>query len=407
MHSLSVFQAETGLKDNNIIITENAILDALYLNNNETHTGSALDIIFDSINSRARKSFMSIAIQTDSSAANIRQSLENQVQEIRRSYMAKKATESDHPSHTIEERMLLFEKECEMRLKREFDTQLNQMRDVDIARVRLEETQKARWEFDRLRKDLESEYQRRMETHVQREEQSAKSAAEREKHMQQTQYECMQKEIDELRNREQSLARKYELESQGLSLLELRIKESISLLESREREIYRRERETDLMIKEYQERARVEARMHLQSELDAVLKERALVRMEKQRVDEAQAAHIQRIDELTLSRNECGMQAKVIGSLATEMDKVRGQLAHTEAALHQQKVFMEQAVLREQQAMGSVEAVAGPLRKELEDTKVALMDLKVISEQADKAYRKQIGTPIQYWYYITCVIYLP
>ncbi len=52
----------------------------------------------------------------------------------------------------------------------------------------------------------------------------------------------MQREIDELRSREAMLTRKTELESQGVRMLELRLKEAQSVLDGRERELSRRER---------------------------------------------------------------------------------------------------------------------------------------------------------------------
>lgn len=342
LQSLSVFQAESGL-ESNVIMSEVGVSDALYLDNINLANSTCIDFIFDQICSRNRKAFMSTSSQTEAPASNIREALHNQMQEIRQTYLSKKGQEELSPSHTVEERMLVFERECELRLRREYDAQVAQMREVELSKVRMEEAGRARTELDMLRRELERDYQRRLQAHTEREELSARNALERERSQQQSQYEYRQraqKEVDELRAREQNSARKLEMEAQGLALLELRIKESVSLLESRERELFRREREVDLQAKESQERARVEARTHLQEELDAVLRERSLVRMERQRVEEAKAMHQAVVDELAECRRE--------------LREARGGLAAKDACVEEERTFAGQ---REQERAAAIEAL--------------------------------------------------
>ena len=260
--------------------------------------------------------------------------------------------------------MIAFEGECETRLRKEFEKQLDQVREMEVSRARLEESHRARQELDTLRRDLEADYKRRLEAHLAREELAARTAADRERGMQQTQFEFrqrMQREVDELRAREAAAVKKYELESKGLALLELRVKESVAHLEAREREVFRREREVDLLSKECQERARAEARSHLQDELDAVLRERALVRLERQRVDEDKAMHMGLIEELGACRAELRQIRGVVDLKAAETDEWRQRCGQLESSMAQQLAAKEEMVLAEKKASEAVKAEMTPL----------------------------------------------
>ena len=96
----------------------------------------------------------------------------------------------------------------------------------------------------------------------------------------------MQREIDDLRNREQAGQRKLELETQGLHALELRLKESKALMESRDRELSRREQLTDEKYNECVERAKLEARASLRTELDAIQRERSEMSLDRQHLQD-------------------------------------------------------------------------------------------------------------------------
>ena len=363
LHSLSVFQVESGL-DTNVIVKPDVIQEALSLHDYNHKENSILDAIFDQIHSRSRKTLMSTSIQTDPPSQSIRESLNYQLLQLRNEYLQKREMEAVNPVLSMEERMIVFERECEARLRREFEKQLEHMRDVDISRVRLEESLKSRQELDSLRRDLEADYKRRLEAHLAREELANKTALDRERTMQQAQYEFrqrMQKEIDELRSREAAAVKKYELESKGLSLLELRVKESVAILEAREREIFRRERETDLLVKEYQERARIEARNHLQDELDAVLRERSLVRLDRQRVDEDKAAHSALVEELSACRAELRQARGAIDLKVFEIEEWKQKYCDLEVSYNQQVAIKEDMLVSEKKAAESAKSAMAPL----------------------------------------------
>ena len=397
MHTLSVFKAECGL-EMAVILSEDNIYESLYLTRSENDT-SSLESIFDGICTRNRKAFVSTSVQTDHAATNIRTSLNSQVNEIRHRYLLKKEAQDSSPSSSIEEKMIAFERECEMRVRREIESQFTSLHEIEIARVKLEASQQARGELDHLRRELEADYQRRLQTHISREEVSAKGALERERAMHQTQYEYrqrMQREVDELRSREEAMRKKYDLEAQGLTLLELRVKESIAALETREREVYRRERETDLLMKESLERARVEARAHLQDELDAVLRERALVRLERQRVDEEKAHQAALLEELGTCRTElkqfreqCDLKHEEIGSL-------RQKLNVAETLLIEEKNSIDRRLSSEREGRLKAEQERSALRNELEEMKALGTKSREIANEKAASAKKIIGITVHF-----------
>eukprot|EP01041_Mallomonas_annulata_P008687 gene8687-17946_t len=300
-NALSVFAAECGLEAQTAL-SEEDIIQAMHFGpksfvhrtfleftNRENSTRSLLEMIIEEAGNKAFSGSVDIAIQTDTNGQRVRDSLDFHIREIQSSYSTKKDLERLTPVRTIEERMLIFQREVEERYRRELTAQLEYIRENEISKMRLEENQKARASLDILRREYEEEYQKRLQIHIQKEAENIQNTSERERNLQHTQYEArqrMQLEMDNIRNREIASTRKIELETQGLRSLENRLKESQYLLESREKEISRRENEIENIAKEKGEKARIEAKNTVQNELDLLMRERATIRLERQRLDE-------------------------------------------------------------------------------------------------------------------------
>ena len=301
-HALSVFAAECGLDAKSAWLSELDIVRSLQFGT-QTETfkqisekenkgissrkNSVFDILLNHLSSDTGREVTEISIQTENSAhiRGPRESLENQMQSLKTSFITRREAEKAAPSKSIEERMILFQRECEERYRRDSDSYVNYMRETEISKVRLEEAQKARIECDIIRKDLEKDYQRRLQEHSERESISIRALSDKERQMQQSQYEArqqMQREIDDLRSREKAGHRKIELESQGLQSLELRLKESKAVLEAREREIGRREKQAEDLLSDTVERAKAEARSYLRSEMEDINREKGSLKQEKQ-----------------------------------------------------------------------------------------------------------------------------
>lgn len=238
-----------------------------------------------------------------------------------------------------------FQRDCEERAKRDVELQMNHFRENSAVKIRLEEAQKARLSIESVRKELEGEYARRLENHLNREAEMTKRLAEQERQFNQSQYEArqvMQREIDELRNREQLAARKVEMESQGLKLLELRLKEAQSVLESRERELATREKRAAEKDAASADLARREARELVRGEMDQLAKDRTMMAMEWQRLHDERANHISLVESAGLLRSQLRAaqdlltnKEEEIASLKRAADRVQHQRLEEEQHLSQ------------------------------------------------------------------------
>jgi hypothetical protein len=95
--------------------------------------------------------------------------IDQQVRELHLSYTTRRETERLLPNKTIEERMISFQRECEDRFRKEYESQVSQIRSVEMSRVRAEEADKKRKEIDSARKELEMRYEQRLQSQQHRE----------------------------------------------------------------------------------------------------------------------------------------------------------------------------------------------------------------------------------------------
>lgn len=288
-YSLSVYSAECGV-DAKTLLSESAVASKLHLPQEKLQSPArtAIEIVMQELQRRAEVTLVDSGTQSDYSGVGIREMLDAQLSAIDRTYESKKEQEKLFPSRGIEEKMAVFQRDLEKRMQLDFDSRVDSMREVEIAKVRLDEAHKARLELEMMRTQMEASFERRMVVQAEREAESLRGASERERQLQQAQYEArqrLQRELDDLRNREQSASKKLELDNQGLRLLESRLREVQGSLESKEKELGRREREAELAVKNAAEQAREEARDRLREELEALLRERAGLRTERIRLD--------------------------------------------------------------------------------------------------------------------------
>ena len=117
------------------------------------------------------------------------------------------------------------------------------------------------------------------------EEEIVRANAERDKRHQMDMYtlrQKMQKEIEETRARELSTGRKFEIEHQGLKMLELQMNDIKHVLDTRDRELGTRERECQQRMRNADETSRDAARKELREELGETARERKHLMHERQ-----------------------------------------------------------------------------------------------------------------------------
>lgn len=138
-HSLSVFVAECGY-DNIGFLSENDLLETLKIQSPSTSSSPSslsssnhsprrhqpltpLELLVEA-HANTTKHHLDVSIQTDLSGPGIREILDNQVKELHLNYLTRRETERVLPSKSIEERMICYQRECEERSKREYETQV-------------------------------------------------------------------------------------------------------------------------------------------------------------------------------------------------------------------------------------------------------------------------------------------
>jgi hypothetical protein len=134
-HSLSVFVAECGY-DTLGFLSENDLLDTLKIKSPSSLSSSRhsyspngaphltpLELLVEA-HANTTKHHLDASIQTDLSGPGIREVLDNQVKELHLNYLTRRETERVLPNKSIEERMISYQRECEERSKREYETQV-------------------------------------------------------------------------------------------------------------------------------------------------------------------------------------------------------------------------------------------------------------------------------------------
>jgi hypothetical protein len=112
----------------------------------------------------------------------------------------------------------------------------------------------------------------------------------------------MQREIDDLRSREKSSQRKIDIETQSLQSFEIRLKEMKSILEGREREAIRKEKIANDLYNDSFENSKKEARVFIRSEVEDLNRERGLLKIEQQKMEDKKSMYEAAIESTTLTR---------------------------------------------------------------------------------------------------------
>lgn len=375
LNSISVFTAESGLDPKLSLLSEEDIIRMVKVNSvsktyatihsgrsMESHDTSvvpmppkmlernqttALDLImFFCLSTKDRQKEMST--QTEAGGPSAREVLDERIHELRKTYKVSREVELLNPNKTIEERMVAFQRDCERRMQNDLSIQVAHIREHELSRVRLEEAAKHRVELEGVRKSLEIEYNRRLQMHIDKESSSAKRLSDQEHSTQRALFEArqqLQREIDDLRNRESAAVRKQELESQGVRLLELRLKESLQVIESREADIARRERQVEEARELFTHEARREAQERVQGELEILTRERAALLMERKHLSDEQATQAALLEgakavreQLRCCREEVVAREEDVGALQRRIQRMELQKVEEESRIRKVKL---------------------------------------------------------------------
>ena len=362
-HSLSVYAAESGIDAKSFLLSELDIVQALNLDNvtvfndmfiknqskstlvpskkvinnsNDNVAKSVVDVIIDYSSSYAKKNLESSSEYIDSSIKNNGDAgpvdvLDRHLKEMRQSYVERQRKEEEEPSRTLEEKMIIFQRDCEARYKRELELKLQALKESEIIKIREELLLASQQEAEAMRRNMDAEYKHLMKKYADQETTLKQEYMEREQKLERKEYEArqaLQQELNSLKLKDESASRKLEYEEQGLRMLELRVKEATILIESREKEVSRREKEVEELSRGYQEKAKFEARAYLQSELDDLMREKTALKVERHRLIEESTSHAALVDSVKNSKtNLQSLQASIV-SKDDEIEDLKKKLQH-------------------------------------------------------------------------------
>uniref|UniRef100_A0A7N8XGP8 OFD1 centriole and centriolar satellite protein n=1 Tax=Mastacembelus armatus TaxID=205130 RepID=A0A7N8XGP8_9TELE len=152
----------------------------------------------------------------------------------------------------LQSKLATYRKELEAQMQAEMNTKMQNFKDVEIAKVRIEEKEKFHKEFDKLKKELERTYEMKAKTLVDREKnaidrlQKQQEIEEKNVYMQR---QSVLKEIESLRNRENEMRMRMEAFEKTCQIHEEKVKTTEELLRRRELAIKTMENTYDQRLK--------------------------------------------------------------------------------------------------------------------------------------------------------------
>lgn len=330
--SLSVFTAESGIESASFMLKDIDIANLFKLNvlgdnfRNKSNNDCLLDVLFQVCLAINQGAYKEASIQTEGSHSTARETMEAQLQQIHKEFLSDRQKLSSVPSFSIEEKLLAYQRECEGHKQKEIEAQVKYFNEFELTKMKITESNKARLAIESLRKELDHEYQLKLQYHLNREKDISIRLTEQEKNFQQSLYETrqsMQREIDEIRTREKASLLKIDLESQGLRILEHRLKEAQNVLENREKEFARREREFEDQKKDSINKFREEVKSQYQKDIDELQIERRNLTIEKRKFEEEKTSHLAALESIYLLRKELADSSQLLQIKEQEIIKIK------------------------------------------------------------------------------------
>lgn len=162
--------------------------------------------------------------------------LEERLNYVDTSFRQKMEGELLRPQQDMEQRMLKWKKEYDLRWKAEMSAEISRVKEFECAQIRIDEAEKQRRKMEEYREQLEKNYQDKLSKLRDREKDALDRAAQKMKEIEGLNYHYRQKIMKDhelLKLKEQDLKKQQELNDQQLRTTQHR-------LEDKERELKRR-----------------------------------------------------------------------------------------------------------------------------------------------------------------------
>ncbi|XP_062390603.1 centriole and centriolar satellite protein ofd1 [Sardina pilchardus] len=388
-YTLSVFYPESGMNTEKCFSTRDILQlmkisprSSLYKSltssiQRESQKGFLMNLLTELIDHHIHRDSSDANTQTSNSEA-FKESLVEKMQMIDEEYEVLRSR--GNKWHTFEARLADYRKEIEEQAQAEINTKLQHFKDVEIAKVKMEEKEKAQREILDFRRDMERTYEMKSEALIHRE----KNAIERLQKQQQIeekeiymQRQALLKEIETVRNREAELRLRTEAFEKTCKLQEEKTKVTEDLLKRRELAVKTMEDTYDLKLKNELARYQVELKA------DYVKRTEQLSENEKRSKEET--ARIQKEASVIDAKLQEHSQA------LAEVKRLKMELetAQSQGAL----LIQQNALLRER--LESVSDYAALRRERVElQAQARLLKQQVEEAQEDNRHLRQaLGQP--------------
>jgi hypothetical protein len=327
-NTISVFISECNLENSQVLLKEHEIFQILrndVVSSEADQGNSVFDHIIAYCLNRPKLELRESATQTLLCGQTTLEILSFQLDDINSTHSKSKAV-STPSSKSVEEIFLEFRRELESRNGREFDTQLKHFKEHEIQKILYEEKQKSKVKQDKLLQELECDYQKSLQHFVEREKDYLLKLSDQENRFERNQYEqrsLFQKQLEEIKSSESSLLRKYELESQGLKIFELKLKEFESKLFVKSNELEEREKKTDLKYSKCRDLAKQEILSEFASERELLKSERENFLVEKRKFADEQCKRREDSDAVDALKSSLKSARSELNELESQCEELK------------------------------------------------------------------------------------
>jgi hypothetical protein len=329
-NTISVFMSECNLENSQTILKEHEIFQILrndVVSSKPDPCNSVFDHIIAYCLNGSKLELRESATQTLLCGQKTLEILSFQLDDINSAHSKSKAV-SVPSSKSVEEIFLEFRRELESRNGQEFDNQMKHFKEHEIQKILSEEKQKSKVKQDKLLQELECDYQKSLQHFVEREKDYLQKLSEQENRFERNLYEqrsLFQKQLEEIKSSESSLLRKYELESQGLKIFELKLKEFESKLFVKSNELEEREKKTDVKYSNCRDLAKQEILSEFASERELLKSERADFLVEKRKFADEQCKRRDNSDSVDALKSSLKSARNELNELESQCEELRNE----------------------------------------------------------------------------------
>lgn len=387
-YTLSVFYPECGLGKDRLFTTKDLLqlmkispasqlYKSLASRTQKDNRGFLMSLLMELTDDHMHRHRCDVDTQT-ANTPSYRESLVDKMKLIDEEYEALRYRGDKWVSY--EAKLTAYRKEIEAQVQAEMNTKLQHFKEVEIAKVKMEEKEKSRKEILELKQNLERAYELRAESLINRE----KNAIERLQKQQEIeekdvyiQRQAVLKEIETVRNRDAELKMRIEAFEKTCKIQEEKTKTMEDLLRRRELAVKTMEDTYDQKLKNELSRCQLELKEDYIRRTEKLTENEKTNKVESARIQKESSSLDAKLEEHTRSRSE-------LRRLQMELDT-----AHSQASILSQ----QNEVLRER--METMSDYPN-LRREKVELQAQLRLLKKQLEEAqgeNQFLRADLGRP--------------